>query len=253
MATLPKYFSATSIKLYLECPSCWHRRYVLKDRDAGIGHMGRLLYGQAVGSTLQDFHLGMDVERSWAKWYQHFVDVAGLRNESLPQTFEWGLVAFRAYLKDPMLGEPEKTVWPTIGGQCVQGRMDLVGLKRGKPHYIGEYKTSAAKWDQERVDTELQATIYWEGFTQEYGYEPKSVEYVIFPTGGDRPDPYQLSTVRTEAQRRGVSGLVEGVAHAVEADNFEPKCRECRIENGLLIPRTKDHSHDPVFFVPEDE
>jgi putative RecB family exonuclease len=85
---------------------------------------------------------------------------------------------------------------------------------------VHEFKTASRSYSQGEVDSSFQATCYSQAILEEFGRSPQ-VEYAIL-VKTKVPRLQQISTVRTERERRRLGDLVEVVERAVKSQVFYP-------------------------------
>lgn len=204
---MPMTLSASAVGSWLKCPQCWAERYISKDRDQPTGNM---LFGRVIAEALECLHRGNDWEVCLTNSYT--------RNDLIArEKFKTSLVAgpdvahelMKEYVDGGIYhGTPEKKFKVNIKGIPVPvlGFMDLQE-EEANGHEVGvvEFKTTSARWDQQRVDSEIQGTFYWCAFWTMYRRLPH-MTYVVM----DIP-ARQVNRYETYRSREDCLALIETV------------------------------------------
>lgn len=231
---LPKYLSATSLSLWMECPRCWADKYV----DKRKGEINTYIaFGQATGKALEALHLGQDYQQEFIRWYRHF---EGLLEEKdlgrLDPSLSHGLALLESYRDQGVLaGEPEKKFWVEIAGVSVPiiGYYDLE-TARG----IGEFKTSRATWNQSRADSELQGSLYWLAYRIIKRRDPEHFTYIIMPTGSE-PIVRAIQTDRDQLALDVLEHRIREAWEQMKKGEYVGKCRLHKPESGTRRAKKK--------------
>jgi hypothetical protein len=218
---------------------CWREKYEYKKATKGNAP---LYFGSAMSQALEALHKGQDAEVAWIKGHNHFDSLlieSGAGN-LYPQIAR-GLELLGSYKRGGVfIGSPESEFSITVPRLPVR----VVGYRDLKTTdgFI-EFKTSKAKWEQERIDEEIQATIYWLGHREETGQDPTQATYVIMPTSG-LPNVRLHQTVRTEKQVQEFYELANTSWEQMGSGKYvaNPKCPIHRVSP---VPRVR--RNHPVF------
>ncbi len=236
---LPSTISYSQVNTFQRCPMCWAERYTGEKRDdVGIGDMSALYFGHSVGPALQQLSRGQvdDWEQTYSKTWAGFNDKlhkAGYGG--LGVSFERGIALIQSYIDEGILyGEPEATFSIDLPGlPAITGRMDVEGRD-----FVGEFKTSMARWDQQRVDSELQGSLYWLAYERRNGRRPDCIVYVIFPTVGV-PESRRYRTTRTPSQILDAIGEVREAYDGMLSGTYKGVCgvhRGLGMEGAVVVP-----------------
>lgn len=182
-----------------------------------------------MSGALEALHNGQDDSLVWVQEHARFDGVLIDQGSSgLYPGVDRGFALLSSYKEKGVFnGKPESEFSISVPRLPVRviGYRDLA-----TPEGFVEFKTSRAKWEQERIDEELQATVYWLGYREETGRDPRQATYVIMPTTG-LPNVRLHQTVRTEHQIQEFYELAntcyEQMASGVYVAN--PKCPTHRV------------------------
>jgi hypothetical protein len=195
-----------------------------------------------MSQALEALHKGQDGQVAWIKGHNHFDAILNEKGAGpLYPGITRGLDLLASYEESGVFkGTPESEFHITVPRLPVKvmGYRDLK-TSRG----FVEFKTSKAKWDHERIDEEIQATIYWLGHREETGNDPTQATYVIMPTSG-LPNVRLHQTKRSEQQIQEFYEFAnecwEGMAKGVYVPG--DKCTIHRVST--RVPRVRNY---PVF------
>ena len=174
----PRYLSHSAIDLYATCPAAYARRYVQRIADPPTPAMA---FGRCFAIALEALHRGQDGEVAWVQAY-----VAAQQAGALPPgspSVQHGLALLDLYRQRGIgQGTPEwrfELYLPNREAVPVPivGYLDLA-----TPTEIWEFKSSAARWDQGRVDGSQQAAVYRWAYQQLQGRKPDCVRFLVFST-----------------------------------------------------------------------
>lgn len=191
--SFPKHFSTSMIELWIRCPACWALRYEKKDKSFNTS--GSLFFGRCMSEALEAIHnqLNSDpLNAAKLKFIQAYERQCEIGMEPRPG-LDHGLLLLDEYAEKGIFkGVPEFKFKVDIKGLDLPllGYMDLLLEDETGPYGIAEFKTSSGKWDQERVDHELQGILYWCSFWSLFRKLPNPFNYVIMRTDVPRVDVF---------------------------------------------------------------
>ncbi len=145
-----------------------------------------------------------------------------------PRQIEAVELPFSVPICDPKTGEvsPIKLV----------GAFDLIESDEDGNRIISELKTSARKWSDGQVETELDSSVYSYAFS-EMGYSTNGSETLVrfdVLVKTKKPSMETYFTTRGEDDHRKMLSLITKVLRAIEAGNFYPihgwQCNGCQFE-----------------------
>jgi hypothetical protein len=134
-----------------------------------------LLFGRAFAKALEAHHLGYDAEVAWVQAHAEV-------GQAYPGA-EYGLRLLELYREQfDLTGRPEAPFSLYLPDRDavpvpILGVMDLLSDDE-----VVEFKTSKAKWTQQRVDREHQAAVYGWAFHRLKKRRPERVRYLVFNT-----------------------------------------------------------------------
>jgi hypothetical protein len=174
---LPKRLSVTAVEAYIRCPAAYERRYVHGVIDPPSPPMS---FGRCMATALEALHRGQDGEVAWLRAYaaaQAAGEMAGA------PSIQHGLALLAAYQAHGVVqGEPEWR-WELHLPNQDQVPVPLLGfLDVATDTEVVEFKTSAAIWDQGRVDGSAQAAVYHWAYTRLMGHKPQQVRFIVLHT-----------------------------------------------------------------------
>lgn len=236
MTYRPRYLSHSAIDCYVTCPALYQRRYVHGVIDPPSPAMA---FGKCFALALEAEHQGQDGDVAWVRQYAACQQAGELPPGS--PSIQHGLALLGLYRqrgvgqgqpeRDFLLHLPDRDAVPVP----IKGFMDLVTEDE-----VWEFKTSAAKWDQGRVDGSHQASVYRWAFTQLYHRKPQCVRFLVFSTRTVALEEFcaypagpelQLFELRAATTWRGVR---DGV---FPARCGKPWCAAC-VEAGVVPIKT---------------
>lgn len=194
-----------------------------------------------MSGALEDIHKGMDWEVAWLRRHNALEQTLSLSNELIGYSVQRGFDLLRSYYHHGIYqGVPEQRVDIEVPGVDVpiMGYLDLDTKQR-----VVEFKTSAALWNQVRVDTEIQGTIYWLGHQVLHGTRPSEVRYIIMPTRG-LPDIKILDTKRNKQDILKFYDHTRRIWKEMNLGVYAANCPSCRGTS-----RVRKVSNPPVLVI----
>lgn len=236
MTWLPRHLSHSAIELYARCPAAYRRRYIERQPDPPTPAM---LFGRVFHETLEAVHQGEDGDVSWVKAYT----AAGLPGTGAP-SLQHGLALLAAYQAHGIgAGASEQRFEFYLPDRDsvpvpINGVIDLA-----TDTDVWEFKTSAAKWDQGKVDGSPQAALYRWAYIQLYGRKPACVRFLVFHTRRVSLEEFCAYPAGPELRlfELAAAATYRGIRDGVfPARCKAPWCLAC-VDVGLVKPRP-----DPV-------
>lgn len=191
---MPKHYSASMIQLWQRCPACFYLRYEKKDKT--FSDSGPLFFGRAMSAALDDMHNQLNpdpLDSARNRFILEFEKQCELGMSPRPGV-DHGIWLLEEYARKGIFqGVPEFRFLAEIKQLSIPilGYMDLLIEDDSGAYGIAEFKTSGQKWDQERVDSELQGILYWCSFWKLFKKLPDPFNYVIMRTDERRVDIFQ--------------------------------------------------------------
>ena len=231
-----EYLSYSSINLYLTCGEAWRRKYLLKEPQPSSP---ALVFGGAVHGTVEDFI--SDADRHYAlaelfpiKWR------AVLEREG--SRVEWGADTPQQHENEGIriLGVPEvyrmvEGITPLVDEQGVFIERKITLNVPGVPipiiGYIdlmtsdgipGDFKTSAAKWSQDKAEAEIQPLVYLAALNQMGRTVPglRFRHYVVTKT--KKPEAQVIEHSHTWQEIFWLYDLIRRVWEGISREVFPP-------------------------------
>lgn len=239
MSTDRPHWSYSAINQYLRCPLQYYFERVLRLPQLRVS--SDLVLGSAIHEALAFYHRKLQLnqptnlpelqclfEAAW-RTRESRQGLLFKRTQSRESQMALGKELLATYLKYP---PPENIVAVErtflVPVQNSQGEyletplkavIDLLVENDGSL-VVHEFKTTSRAYSQGEIDTSLQATCYSQVIAEEFGKSPQ-VEYgVLVKT--KVPRFQQITTGRTETERRRLGDLVEVVEEAVTNKTFYP-------------------------------
>jgi putative RecB family exonuclease len=243
------HWSFSAINQYLRCPLQYYFERVLRMPQLRVS--SDLVLGSAIHEALAFYHRKVQLtEVTNLRELECLLEAAwrtrearqGLlfkRGQSRDSQLAVGKALLGIYLRHPApenIVAVERTFLVPLQNQ--QGEyletplmavIDLLTEVEGSL-VVHEFKTASRSYSQGEVDSSLQATCYSQAISEEFGTSPQ-VDYAIL-VKTKVPRLQQISTVRTEAERRRLGDLVAVVEHGVTNKVFYPietplNCTNC--------------------------
>jgi hypothetical protein len=218
-----KHLSVSAIQDYLTCPLLWHGRRVARWPQEPSAPMQ---IGIAIHEALSAHHRGEDAEVALVKrWGATVTHPRGAGQ------IEPALAAVRAYCAVSGIATSDKPDWrftlrlPGLDVPVI-GFLDVL-----RPGAILEFKTTArpGSWNQDRVDTEFQATVYAMAFRDQNKAINPTITYTILGVGPE-PTIQTYVTGRTDGDMLKARMLIRGVYEAMTSEKLEARCDPSRCQ-----------------------
>lgn len=217
--TFPKWFSASMVQTWINCPMCWYLKGTIElDREGS----GPLFFGRCMSAALEELHTNYDIHRAKDTFAMNYEKLKENGNSPKPD-LEHGLILLDEYEKKGVFrGAPEFKFKTEVKGLSlpVVGYMDILLEDKSGPYGIAEFKTSSQLWDQDRVNRELQGILYWCSFWNLFRKLPKPFNYVIMSTK-DEPTVDIYEVEYTKEQCIETLGLLQKVFSELEFAHSE--------------------------------
>jgi RecB family exonuclease len=185
-------------------------------------------FGQTIHKTLEKYH--SESGKTFEALLESYDDC--WQNDgflSPRQSFEYYIRGkkllenyFSSFEKNPVkILYTEKSFDANIGKYKFVGIIDRIdetpeGLKE-----VTDYKTHINVWDQERVDKDLQLSLYAYACKNVFGFNPDIIS-AYFVSANKK-----IYTKRTHAQIEDAVNLCLDTAEKITAENFEPDVSKC--------------------------
>ena len=224
----PLELSFSKIAAYRFCP--WKYKLIYQD-GWRVPPNPHISLGLTIHRTLEDFHKQdhkylddlLDIyDRVWVnegfQSPQQTVQFYEKGEKMLRQYIEW------SHLRKSEIVAVEKEFRFKVGNRILRGIIDRIDKLPDDTFEVIDYKTHAEMWDQDKIDTHLQLTLYALGCRNVMDAEQSSLGYYFLAH-----DKF-VTTSRTQAQTDQALAELEAVARGIEKNNFtadKEKCPRC--------------------------
>ena len=217
--------SYSRISAYLFCPYKYKLIYI---DNRYIPVNADIIFGQIIHKTLEQYHSrnGKDLQELMecydASWKNEGF-------ESPQQSFEYyrrGTEMLENYFKsfsvsDVKILYTEKSFDANIGKYRFVGIIDRIDEYPDGKKEIMDYKTHARVWEQERLDKDLQLTLYAYACKNVFGFNPDKIS-VYFLSNNTK-----MYTRRSAKEIEDSINLALNTAENIMSDNFEADTAKC--------------------------
>ncbi len=218
--------SYSALNTYQTCPLKYKFQYIDKIRTP---KSKEAVFGTLIHSTLNFVHTPGILSPTMDQALDHFSknwnsDVFESEQEERA-AFSQGVEIIRRYYKDNDISKVnivalESPFQIKLGEDVVSGIIDRID-RTDDGYEIIDYKTSKKMPPQERIDNDVQLTIYLEAFLVRYPEERKNLDKIkvslYFVKHG-----VKLTSTRTEEQLNDVEDMFLEAIESIESSEFEP-------------------------------
>lgn len=123
-----------------------------------------------------------------------------------------------------------------LGKNTVRGIIDRIDKLPGGGYEVIDYKTHTEMWDQAKIDSDLQLSIYALGCREVMGKLPKELSYYFLA------HQKKVSTQRPQEQLDAALRLMGDIADKITRREFQPdfnSCKNCGVRDGCA--KRKQH------------
>jgi len=217
--------SYSRISTYLFCPYKYKLIYI---DNQYIPVNADIIFGQIIHKTLEQYHSrnGKDLPEL-TECYDASWKNEGF--ESPQQSFEYyrrGMEMLENYFKsfstsDVKILYTEKSFDANIGKYRFVGIIDRIDEHPDGKKEIMDYKTHAKVWTQERIDKDLQLTLYAYACKNVFGFNPDKIS-VYFLSNNTK-----MYTKRSAKEIEDSINLALNTAENIMSDNFDADTTKC--------------------------
>jgi RecB family exonuclease len=124
-----------------------------------------------------------------------------------------------------------------LGKNTVRGIIDRIDRLYDGGYEVIDYKTHAEMWEKDRIDSDLQLSIYALGCRESLGKLPRELSFYFLA------HQKKVSTERTPEQLNDALKLMNDIADKITRREFQPKfesCKNCGLRDGCV--KRKQHN-----------
>jgi putative RecB family exonuclease len=187
-----------------------------------------IIFGQIIHKTLERHHSrgGKNSEELFESYDESWKNEGFVSPQQSFQYYERGKVMLENYFKSFAASNvkilyTEKSFDANIGKYRFVGIIDRIDEYPDGKKEIMDYKTHAKAWERERVDKDLQLTLYAYACKNIFGFNPDKIS-VYFLSNNTK-----VYTKRSPREIEAGINLALETAENIMADNFEPDTSKC--------------------------
>lgn len=184
--------------------------------------------GISIHRTLEDFHRrrGGRIEELLESYDSSWKNEGFQSPQQAHDFYEKGRKMLARYFKESIVSKSEvqhveKDFTFRLGRTCVHGIIDRIDRHPDGTREVIDYKTHAEIWKQDRVDSDLQLSMYALACERSLGFKP-DVLSIYFLTHG-----VKIITTRGPAQLAAAMRTIEETARKIEKRAFTPNTSHC--------------------------
>lgn len=220
--------SYSKISTYHFCP--WKYKLIYVDGQR-IPPNPYISLGLSVHRALEEFHKNerRDLDDLLDIYNQVWVNEGFQNPQQTMHFYEKGEKMIRQYFewykkrKSEIIAVEKEFRFP-VGSRILRGIIDRIDRLPDDSYEVIDYKTHAEMWDQSRIDSDLQLTLYALGCKKALQIKPAALS--LFFLAHNRV----VTTQRTKRQEEEALQEFESVAKKIEKGDFAPdtsKCPKC--------------------------
>jgi len=220
--------SYSRISTYLFCP---HKYKLIYIDNQYIPINADITFGQIIHKTLERYHsgCGKDISKLMECYDECWENKGFLSPQQCFEYYRRGSGMLENYFKsfsvsDTKILYTEKSFEANIGKYRFVGIIDRIDECSDGKKEIMDYKTHAKVWEQERVDKDLQLTLYAYACKNIFGFNPDKIS-VYFLSNNTK-----MYTKRSAKEIENGINLALDTAEKITSENFEAdtlKCGNC--------------------------
>ena len=217
--------SYTRVNTYKTCPI----KYKLVFEDGmRVQPNPSISLGQSMHRTLEDFHArkadGLD--ELMDSYNQSWVNEGFVSPQQAQEFYEKGNRMLAKYWEEHLNSRTEimfveKDFRIPLGRDFLRGIIDRIDRHPDGAYEVIDYKTHAEKWQQDRVDSDLQLSVYALACSRAFGFVPKLLSYYFLAHN------CKISTTRSPEQLEETVKVLEDAAAKISRRQYTPNFAHC--------------------------
>lgn len=235
--------SYSRISTYLFCPYKYKLVYI---DNQYIPINADITFGQIIHKTLEQYHSrdGKNLEQLFEAYDECWENKGFLNPQQTFEYYQRGKAMLENYFKsfsvsDVKILYTEKSFDANIGKYRFVGIIDRIDEHPGGKKEVMDYKTHAKVWEQERVDKDLQLTLYAYACKNIFGFNPDKISVYFLSNN------VKVYTERSAREIENGINLALETAEKIMSDNFEPdtsKCAGCDFKHKCKFSSCLDYA-----------
>ncbi len=217
--------SFSRISAYRFCP--WKYKMIYEDGKK-TPPTPQIALGLSVHKALEEFHKndGRDLDDLLEAYNRVWVNEGFLNPQQTMQFYEKGEKMLEAYFEWSQLRKSEivaveKEFRFPVGNLILRGIIDRIDKLPDDTYEVIDYKTHAEMWDQAKIDSDLQITLYAIGCENIMKTPPAVLSYYFLA------HDQVISTSRTQKDFDFAYKELADVAKKLKAKDYKPDTAKC--------------------------